>query len=378
MSSGAPGGPRRRAAEAGPTRVLTVVEGEGRGEEADATGFLEWADSSLVEAARDVGTDLDAALQLALALSPLAATLGRSTWTWVRALASLGAGDLTVARVVEPHLDALSILAQAAARDRATDDGWPCEAPPADSTWGVYAAHRPGTRLEAVASGGTWTLTGTKPWCSLADRVSHAVITAHVDEHRRQAFAVDLSHPGVRPSEEPWVARGLAAVRSTALTLSDVPASPVGPPEWYLERPGFAWGGIGVAAVWFGAACALGRAVIDSARQREPDQVALLHLGRIDTALHSTLLTLRDAAARIDDGDAEGRSGQLLAARVRATAAATAELVLGETGRALGPGPLTSDEEHARRVADLTVYVRQHHGERDVARIGSQRLEEGR
>ena len=46
-------------------------------------------------------------------------------------------------------------------------------------------------------------------------------------------------------------------------------------------------------------------------------------------------------------------------------------LALTETGRALGPAPLTSAEEHARRVADLTVYVRQHHGDRDLARTGA-------
>ena len=37
--------------------------------------------------------------------------------------------------------------------------------------------------------------------------------------------------------------------------------------------------------------------------------------------------------------------------------------------------PLTSDETHARRVADLGVYVRQHHAERDLAAIGAATLE---
>ncbi|WP_404385986.1 acyl-CoA dehydrogenase [Knoellia locipacati] len=339
-------------------------------------GFLGWSDDALVTAARTAGTDIDAGLALARSLAPVADRLGRSTWTWMRTLASLGAGDLTAARVVEPHLDALAILAQAAAHDRATDASWPSPVPPPDSTWGVYAAHAPGHRLEAAVSGGEWTLTGTKPWCSLADRVSHAVVTAHVDDHRRQAFAVDLSDPGVRVVEEPWVARGLADVRSTAIALESVPAARVGPPQWYLERPGFAWGGIGVAAVWFGASCALGQSVMDSARRREPDQLALTHLGRIDAALHATLLALREAARLIDEGAAEGRAGELLAARVRSRSAMTVELVLAETGQALGPAPLTSDEEHARRVADLTVYVRQHHGERDLARIGAQLLED--
>ena len=39
-------------------------------------------------------------------------------------------------------------------------------------------------------------------------------------------------------------------------------------------------------------------------------------------------------------------------------------------GRALGAGPLAHDAEHAQRVADLSVYVRQHHGERDLAGLG--------
>jgi hypothetical protein len=41
------------------------------------------------------------------------------------------------------------------------------------------------------------------------------------------------------------------------------------------------------------------------------------------------------------------------------------------TDRALGPGPLCLDEQHARAVADLTVYVRQSHAERDLAALGS-------
>jgi hypothetical protein len=40
------------------------------------------------------------------------------------------------------------------------------------------------------------------------------------------------------------------------------------------------------------------------------------------------------------------------------------------TGRALGPGPLVLDAEHARRVADLAIYIRQSHAERDLAALG--------
>ena len=154
---------------------------------------MAWADQDLVLAARDVAADIPAALSLAIDLSPLSSHLGTSTWSYLQSLGSLGAGDLTVARVVEPHLDALSILAQAADAHPGADGGDVTVSAPRGSTWGVYAAHSPDTHLDATRSDAGWRLSGSKPWCSLAAHVSHAIITAHVSAERRQAFAVDLS-----------------------------------------------------------------------------------------------------------------------------------------------------------------------------------------
>jgi hypothetical protein len=44
---------------------------------------------------------------------------------------------------------------------------------------------------------------------------------------------------------------------------------------------------------------------------------------------------------------------------------------MNRVGRALGAGPLCRDEAHSRRVADLTVYIRQHHAERNLAELGA-------
>ena len=79
---------------------------------------------------------------------------------------------------------------------------------------------------------------------------------------------------------------------------------------------------------------------------------------------------LAGAAADVDGGRADAAAGELLALRVRSVVAACAERVLQRTGHALGPAPLTLDADHAARAADLTVYLRQHHAERDVARLG--------
>jgi len=55
---------------------------------------------------------------------------------------------------------------------------------------------------------------------------------------------------------------------------------------------------------------------------------------------------------------------------VRATVARACEDVLERAGHALGPAPLALDAAHAKRVADLQLYVRQHHAERDLASLG--------
>ena len=91
--------------------------------------------------------------------------------------------------------------------------------------------------------------------------LDRALISARVGEER-QLFAVDLHPAGRHRSAGTWVARGLAAVDSGPVDFADVPATPVGDPGWYLERPGFAWGGIGVAAVWFGGAVGIARRLL--------------------------------------------------------------------------------------------------------------------
>ena len=64
--------------------------------------------------------------------------------------------------------------------------------------------------------------------------------------------------------------------------------------------------------------------------------------------------------------------GSLAALRVRQVVALAAEEVLRRAAHALGPGPLATDEDHARRVSDLDLYLRQWHAERDQAALGRQ------
>jgi alkylation response protein AidB-like acyl-CoA dehydrogenase len=322
-----------------------------------------WA-AELIAAAQAAAGEWGCSATAALAL---AATYGRrlplpgrgGTAVRWRLLAEVAAVDLTVARVLEAHADALAILAEA---------GQPLP----DGTWGVFAAEAPDASLVATPTGDGVRLTGTKPWCSLAGSLDSALVTADV-AGGRGLYAADLHHRSVTVDPpQRWVARGLTAVPSAPVHFAGTPARAVGETGWYLTRPGFAWGGLGVAACWLGGACALAAALRAAAVSRTGPDAAIyaMHLGGVDVALHAAATCLDDAARRIDEEQVSGDAAALLALRVRSVLARTAEETAERVGHALGPAPLAFDEQHARRVADLQLYVRQHHAERDLAALG--------
>ncbi|GAA4602766.1 acyl-CoA dehydrogenase [Actinoallomurus liliacearum] len=261
----------------------------------------------------------------------------RARWA---ALARLAEEDLSLARLSEGHFDALAILAELNGPE-----------PGPGERWGVWAAKPAGLEVRDGR------VRGVKPYCSGARVCTRALVTVG-----DRLFAVS---PG-EPIEGSWPATGMAASDSLSVRFDDVPAEEVGPAGGYIHRPGFHHGGIGVAAVWYGGARAVARALLGA---RGPH--ALAHLGAVDLALTAARDALERAAADID-ADPLDRKGQAAARalRVRSLVAEVAADVLDRTGRALGAGPLCHDEAHARRVADLTVYIRQHHAERDLAALG--------
>ena len=280
---------------------------------------------------------------------------GRTAFLW-ELLASVTAVDVAAGRILEPHLDASAIVAQAAGPE--ATNARPGEGVHFGGAWGVFAAEAPGLRLEAVPAGAGVRLNGSKPWCSLAPQLDHAVLTAHTDDGGRAAFAVDLHAAGVSFADPEWTSRGLREIPSGTVHFDGVPAVPLGGPGWYYRRPGFAWGGMGVAACWLGGAVAVARGFKGSllkaaASGREPDQIALAHLGEIDRTLTSLTGYLARTAARIDGGELSGSDAWSEALRIRGQVAAAVERIQTLVSQNLGPGPLAFDEGYGKRMADL-------------------------
>lgn len=266
--------------------------------------------------------------------------------------------DIVAGRLLEAHADAVAILSEVGAR------------PPAEGEWwGVWAAEPPRPQVLGVRHGDGWVLDGTKPWCSGAGWCTHALVTVRdaAAPEDRYVVAVSLDQRGVR-YENCWNTEGMAASRTWSVHFSAVEAHHVGAGSAYLERPGFWHGGAGVAACWLGGAYAVGDRLLTTERS---DPLTSASAGRVEVALTGTSWALAAAAAELDTQPQDVTSARVRALTVRLLVEQTAATVLTEVGRALGAGPLCLDAEHAQRVADLMVYLRQSHGDRDLATLGA-------
>ena len=281
---------------------------------------------------------------------------GQTLQRW-RQLAAVAALDLSLAKLYEGHTDALAIQAELGA-----------PAPTAGSRWGAWCAEPPQARLRFEADGAHYRLSGTKSWCSGAAQLTHAVVSGWNDEGQPCLACVALDAPGVTVTDEGWHAVGMQGTASVDVRFDDVPAQPLGEPGDYTGRPGFWQGGAGIAACWWGGASAIGRMAAEAISGRE-DPHARAHLGQIDVALAQSAALLRECAAWIDTHPQA--DAQTWALRVRLACEATADAVVHHAGRALGAGPLCRNPRFARAMADLPVFIRQSHAERDLASLGT-------
>ena len=283
---------------------------------------------------------------------------GRTLERW-RALARVAGCDLGLAKLSEGHTDARAVLAECGAAQHAHD-----------GIWGMWAAEPPDARAHIVARHGERVqLQGRKAWCSGALQIDRALLTAWEND-QPQLVAIELSHPSQRIQAEQWQAVGMASTASVTIEFDNSPGLAIGTPGQYLSRPGFWQGGAGIAACWYGAAEALAGYLREHCNKPRPDPHADAHLGAVDAALYGARAALRECAAWIDQHPQDDASFEVR--RTRAQIEQAVEQVIQHVGRALGATPFCRSSHFARLSADLPVYLRQSHAERDLAELGQQ------
>ena len=286
-----------------------------------------------------------------------------STLTRWQALSDVSKHSLSLAKLYEGHTDALAILHELR-YDHLPDS----------AVWAMWAAEEPGKRvvINTVGNREDITLSGRKSWCSGATDADYALLTAWFpDQKSPQLVAVAMDHPSISISTDSWHAVGMADTQSAEVCFHDTPAQLVGAPGDYLSRQGFWHGGAGIAACWYGGTLAVAGALLSGVQTMSHDHPAMVYraasLGQIDWTLAAVGALLREGAAWIDANPDEDAMAMALRLRQAAEAAATDVLI--ETGRALGATPFCRNASFARAAADLPVFIRQSHGDRDDAAL---------
>jgi len=280
--------------------------------------------------------------------------------------AEIAAIDLSLARLVEGHADAVAILAEGA-----------LDLVRPHAALGVWAANPAAVAASPTQRG--WMLRGTKPWCSGASSLDHALVTASTPDGVR-LFLVDLDAPGIVPDPTSWPTIGMEGsdTLDVAMNLTVDKTAAICSPGWYTDRPGFWFGSVGVAACWLGGAIGAVRAVAATLRSFHPDSHQLAALGAAAARCEVLAAAVERTARWIDIHPADPtRHARSLALGIRQAAEEDCLAVITDVGRAGGARPMTHDTDQARRLVDLPVFVRQHHGGRDAATYACALLEGG-
>ncbi|WP_158412461.1 hypothetical protein [Ilumatobacter nonamiensis] len=264
-----------------------------------------------------------------------------------------------VARLAEAHCDAMSILAEAG-----------CE-PVGGALYGVWASAG-----SAAWDPATSTISGTKPFCSGLGIVERALVTV-VDDTGGQRLldvAVDPTD-SLELDTAVWATAALSDTATGDVHFAGHPVADhriVGPSGWYLDRVGFWHGACGPAACWAGAAIGL----VDAAERFDgSDPHRRAQTGALEASAWGLQALFDSAGLQIDASPRDRAAAEHRARSLRHLSERMCADVLDRFGRAFGPRPFTTEATVARRFADTHLYLRQHHGERELGEIGSRRSE---
>ena len=269
---------------------------------------------------------------------------------------------LGVARLSEAHTDAVAILAEAG---RVPDPG---------ATYGVWASEQPQAIVRWDETSGT--ISGRKPFGTGVGIIDRALVTAEDDNGTKLLIDVDVgvdttTAATIQPLTIGWATSALSDTATAPIVFDQHPVEAddiVAKDDWYLSRPGFWHGACAPAACWAGAAIALvdtATLLVDDDPHRRAQHGALVaHRWSLEALL-------RSAGTEIDDAPADAAAGEHRARALRQIVERSCTDVLDRFGRAFGPRPYTSDVDVSHRAHDLHLYLRQHHGERELPALSA-------
>ncbi|MCW2811370.1 MAG: hypothetical protein JWP61_1828, partial [Friedmanniella sp.] len=244
--------------------------------------------------------------------------------------------------------------------------------------YGIWASRSGATGVRVRPDGDDLVLDGVLRFASGAGVIDRSLVPVWTtDEHH---LLVDLDVSALPVDAAGWQSGAMTVSRTHTVTLVDVRAparAVVGPVDFYLDRPAFLPGGVGVAAVWAGGLARLVDTVLGWLRRSTP--VMDVRLGRLRTHLVLATAAARQAGLRLDglltpDGSLREPGGADLLAPVcteaRAAVAQTVRLALEDARAVAGAAGLAFDAALTHAVDDLGLYTAQQPADADAETLG--------
>ncbi len=302
---------------------------------------------------------LRARLQAALAGFPL------SRRSELEALASIGGEDASLGRLAEGHINALQLVRTFGSSEQRTclasnvEDG---------ALFGVWNTEDADALRVVDERGDSFVIAGRKSFCSGAHILDYALVTVR-HAGGAQLCLIDLADAALSIDAGSWRPLGMLDSDSFTVAWHDAVLQRervVGSRDDYYRQPWFGGGAVRFCAVQWGVARAIFTDLVRylRTRERDADPHQLARIGRARIAIQTGRLWLDGAAARwtaYDDTptDANAETVVAIAREMRFAIEAVAREVMMLCETSVGARGLLEPHPFARRIADLTMYLRQ-------------------
>jgi alkylation response protein AidB-like acyl-CoA dehydrogenase len=297
-----------------------------------------------------------------LLLAPLPPALGGAGWGTMpqgagalcTALRLIGRASLPLGRLYEGHVNALRLVLRHGSPDQVEAAARDARQGLFFAVWNTDAAGDPALRFaDGVLQGG-------KVLCSGAGWVARGLVTARATPEAPPQMLLVPLQPGEGADLSPWTAQGMRASATGRMTLTGLPAAPVGQPGDYLRQPDFSAGAWRFAAVQCGgveAVLGLLRAhLVKTGRGGDPHQAA--RLGQAAIAAETARLWVESAARRAEATAPPAEAAAYVnLARLAVERAALDVLELAQ--RSVGLAAFLRPDPLERVARDLATYLRQ-------------------
>lgn len=271
-----------------------------------------------------------------------------------KALREVGRGDLSIGRLYEGHVNALSLFEWYAAPEQLE---WMTDVLDQGAWFGVWATEpAPGVRLVGEADR---SLIGEKTFASGAGGLDYALVTAGSEDTARRLVIVPANEGG-RTDLSGWRVRGMRASLSGRYLLDGMAVDPtmlLGEPGDYDRDPRFTAGAWRFCAVQLGGIEALVAEIRSAMREGDRENAAQrARFAEAVVATRSAGFWVEEAAQRFASDHDDAVS---LVRLTRGVVENAGFVVMEAAARILGTRSAFEGERADKIIRDLSLYLRQ-------------------